>query len=147
MSQLWESENHQDKFGIVVGDWFIECVPHLHPLWNHYKVVCVSLKESPDLPAPYKQFPEATHELIVVALHRDEKPTYDNPDSHRILTPVNYTYQFTATDEQAKEICKEAARRFSKGELLLEIQGIYGARKINDQFMSAIVRKWTMIGK
>lgn len=143
MSNLWESENHQNKYNITVGDWFIECVPPLHPLWNHYKVICISLKEDDDLPPPYKQFPEATHELIVVALDRDKQPTYDDPDSYRFLTPVNYTYQFKATGEQAREICEEAARKFARSELLLEVAGIHGARKLNDHNMNFIVRKWT----
>lgn len=143
MSKLWESPPKEDKFGIVVGRWFIECVPHLHPLWNHYLVVCTSLKDVEGLPTAIKLTPEMTHELHVLALNRDHKPVYNDDSTHQVLTPINYAYQFTATDEQAKQITSHAALMFQRGQLLLEISGIYGAEKINNQMMSALVRRET----
>lgn len=144
MSKLWESPPQNDKYDVTVARWFIECVPHLHPMWNHYLVVCVALKDVDGLPAAKKHFPTATHELMVLALDRDKKPTYDDDESHHILTPPNYYFQFTATDEQAKNITYQAALLFNRGEMLLETSGIYGARKLNDTQMERLVRKETV---
>lgn len=103
-----------------LATWIVTA-PIWHPLWSQYMIAVVSLADLPDHAPAYLQFPEATHELLVIALNPDKGP-YDaasisasNPVS--ILEPLNIIEQFIATDEQAILICHGLAHGVCDGML------------------------------
>jgi hypothetical protein len=62
-----------------------------HPVWSHYLVSVVHLREVEGAPAPEFIFLGASHELQIWAL--------DPADNATILHPVNYAGQFTFDDD------------------------------------------------
>lgn len=86
--------------------------PQGHPLWSQYLLLVVRLTDHPDFPPPKRQFPGATHELLVLALDPKSGPyapeTMDRflDGTLPYLTPVNIVHQIEGTDDEA---CKLAA--------------------------------------
>lgn len=94
-----------------------------HPAWSQYMLGLVHLADTPGAPPAKKRAPDATHELLVVALNPEHGP-YDaataRSDQLHHLTPVNIAEQFTATDEQALRITRLCARAVVDGRLTPE---------------------------
>ena len=127
----------------LIAEWLIEAVPMQHPLWWHYDLRIITLADQPDTPPAYKSYPEATHELAILALDSKANPTPDDPDAFIHLMPINYVKQFTApTDEAAVQIAETIAGFFTEGRCILEIQGILGAKEINDHYVEAAVKRF-----
>lgn len=81
-----------------------------HPVWSHYAVSVVHLRDTEGAPPAVKYFPEATHELVIAAL--------DPKDNKTTLLPLNYTGQFTfATDEAASAFARDIAARVRSSEI------------------------------
>ncbi|MDX5570923.1 hypothetical protein PYK79_57100, partial [Streptomyces sp. ID05-04B] len=99
-------------------DSWILTGPRWHPVWYQYNLGIVSLADTPGLPPAKLHRPGVTHELTVVALNPDHGP-YDArrlPDGHlQFLTPVNIVEQFTATDQEARELAFQCARAVVDG--------------------------------
>lgn len=88
-----------------------------HPFWPWHVLSLVTLEELPGLPPPERQFPEATHELLVVALDPEKPPPTAPGMSCYWLTPVDIAEQFEATDERASELCDLAMEACLDGRL------------------------------
>ncbi|MFF8034895.1 hypothetical protein [Streptomyces sp. NPDC016626] len=112
------STNYHDSKPAGVDAWIITA-PHAHPLWSQYMLAVVSLAGIPGLPDPVRHYPDATHELHVVALNPDHGP-YDAarigpPGTIHFLTPVNVAEQVTTTDDQARALAARCAQAVVDG--------------------------------
>lgn len=127
---------------LLVAQWLVTAIPTQHPLWWHYDVRVISLADWPDTPPAYKAFPEATHEIAVVALDSKANPVYGNPRGFVHLMPLNYVRQIVvASDDDAIEVTQQVVNWFVCGRCLLEIQGILGAKELNDHYVDAAVKR------
>lgn len=100
-------ENWPEKVA-QLSAWIVTA-PCWHIFWSQYMIAVVSLASFPDLDPPVLQFPEATHELMVITLSPDSGPddakTVDPEHPVQFLQPYNVCEQFTTTDERAIELC------------------------------------------
>lgn len=98
------------EFSATVQHWLITA-PNYHPMWDQYVMVCLRLCDLPDQPPAFKKFPEATHEIMIVALdpragkHDQAKmTTYVTPGPAKgqmpFLLPVNVQAQVISGDEE-----------------------------------------------
>lgn len=101
-------------------DSWVITAPCWHPLWSQYSLSVITLADLPGVPPARKQDPSATHELLVVALNPDHGP-YDaktitlTAGGLFFLRPVNIAAQFTATDDQARDLAGLCARAVVDG--------------------------------
>lgn len=73
-----------------------------HPVWSHYALSIVHLRDTDGAPPATKHFPEATHELVIAAL--------DPKDNKTPPFPANYCGQFAfAEDHQAAAFARAVA--------------------------------------
>jgi hypothetical protein len=106
-----------------VDGWIITA-PYWHPFWSQYMLAVVSLADIPGQPDAVRHYPDATHELHVVALNPDHGP-YDAaligpPGTIHFLTPVNVVEQITTTHDQARRLTELCARAVVDGLLTPE---------------------------
>jgi hypothetical protein len=80
----------------IVG-WILHC-PWAHPMWANYALAIVHLREAPGIKDAHKKFPEATHEIQVLALHPDWN---GDPYALSMLMPPNLIEQATFIDDIA----------------------------------------------
>ena len=102
----------------TLGQWLLT-VPGAHPVWHSYALGVIHLRDIPGVRPAHKQYPEAEHELLLLALD-PEKPLPDPDDVANFkpayLTPLNLVEQFHGvTDEQAVEIAEWLGRSFIDG--------------------------------
>jgi len=76
---------------------WIASAAYAHPMWSHYAILCVALRETPGVPAPVINMPGATHEVMVFALDPKRIPAVD--DFPAYLQPVNFAGQFIEPDD------------------------------------------------
>jgi hypothetical protein len=100
----------------TLGSWIITA-PAYHPLWSQYNIVCVRLRDNvPGFPPPHRQFPGATHEIMVMALNPEEGPyraatfveTCKKLRGLQWLAPGNIAHQVEGTDEEAGQLLRWA---------------------------------------
>lgn len=115
-------DTYRDSHPAGLDGWVITA-PCWHPLWSQYNLGVVSLADVPGVPPAKLQRPGVTHELSVVALNPEHGP-YDArklpADGLHFLTPVNIAEQFTATDDQARNLALLYARAVVDGILCPE---------------------------
>jgi hypothetical protein len=102
--------------------WLITA-PVYHPLWSQYALGVISLTiDLPDLPPAKLRFPGATHELFVAALNPEYGPW--TPETAiagiRWLEPINIVEQWTATDDEMREMANLCAWGVTAGHLIPE---------------------------
>ena len=131
--------------------WLI-CSPAWHPLWTQYVLVVVRLRDGiPGMDPPKRQFPGATHELIVMALNPDPDITGHKPFAsgaellgwareHGIpyLQPVNIVEQFEASDEEMRKLASMCAWGVTAGHLEPETSN--GPERIRARWKSSMVK-------
>ncbi|MEU2992568.1 hypothetical protein ABZ772_19770 [Streptomyces griseoincarnatus] len=114
--------NYRDSAPAGVDGWIITA-PHA-PLWSQYMLDVISLADFRGIPQATKRFPDATHELHVVALDPDRGPydatTVGPPGSLPFLTPVNIAEQIITTDDQARRLAQLCAKAVVDGVLTPE---------------------------
>lgn len=100
------SENLADA-PAQLATWIVTA-PIWHPLWSQYMIAVISLADFDGHEPAHRQFPEATHELTVLALNPDKGPhdaeTVSSANPAPYMTPVNVVQQFVTTDERAIQI-------------------------------------------
>lgn len=85
---------------------YLITAPGWTPAWDQYVLSVITLADFPGLPPATRQFMDATHELLVMALNPDEKQTVETMRQHAYdgklpyLQPVNVAEQFIATDDE-----------------------------------------------
>lgn len=78
-----------------LGSWLIN-YPGAHPFWEYWMLTCVTLADVPGVPPAKKHFPEATHELLILAI--DPKWSVQLEDfmgggTMPFLSPTDVVYQ------------------------------------------------------
>jgi hypothetical protein len=128
----------------TVCSWLITA-PVFHPAWSQYLLTVVRLRDGiPGFPPPKRQFPGATHELLVITLNPEQGP-YGADLCHRYarggmpyLTPVNVTHQIEGTDGEAAELARFAAWGVINGHL--EPESSNGAERIQADWKASLVK-------
>lgn len=111
---------HHDRpeTAATLATWVLT-IPEAHPAWHSYVLSLIHLRDIPGGRPAQKEFPEATHEVLLFALDPGEPlPDIDAGDRFRpaMLSPVNLIEQFTAeSDAQAVSIAEGLARAFVLG--------------------------------
>jgi hypothetical protein len=131
----------------TVCQWLLTA-PQGHPLWSQYLMPVVRLRDEPGFPPPKRQFPGATHELLVVALSPEQGPyTPENmrrfcegPQKGRLpyLTPINIAHQIEGTDEEARHLAACAAWGVTAGVLWPETAD--APSRIRGEWKSSLVK-------
>lgn len=94
---IWAPEVIEgDPFAL--GMWIIHA-PWAHSMWGYFAASLIHLRDVEGHPPANMQFPEATHELVIMALD----PSHYPPDEDELhyLTPPNIAQQFTADNDAA----------------------------------------------
>lgn len=89
---------YDPRASVTLPSW-IASASYAHPLWSHYAILCVALRDVPGVPKAIVHLPGATHEVLVFALDPDTKPAVD--DMPRALQPINFSGQFVEADDMA----------------------------------------------
>jgi hypothetical protein len=122
----------------TLANWFV-WAPPAHPLWPHYILSCVHLRdiEGQSKP-PHRRFSDASHEVLLIALNPQLGPwTAENvvekllarPERSPYLRPLNACEQFShATDDQAIELTRSLAWGLVTGHLPIEPDDVRGGR-------------------
>lgn len=118
-----EIRPHLDPHGTTLTWWLLH--GPWHPLWSQFVLSVVTLEDRPGAEAAKLHYPGATHELLVVALNPGEPPAVhdqatleDRGLSIGFLQPVDVCHQFTATDDEMRQIAELAARACVDGHLM-----------------------------
>lgn len=90
-----------DPRAAVTLPCWIASAAYAHPMWSHYTIMCIALRDAPGVPKAYIHLEGATHEIMVFALDPDTKPAID--DVPRTLHPANFIGQFIAVDDKDAE--------------------------------------------
>lgn len=109
-----------------IASWLL-FAPQAHPLWSYHLMGAIHLRDNPGQSRPpHKDFPEASHEIMVVAVNPDT--TFKTPEEfvelmvrgeNWMLMPPDVTAQFTgATDSQVELLLSLLARGVSDGLLV-----------------------------
>ena len=94
---------------IVSAEW-------AHPVWSHYFICCVHLRDVEGVPAANIALEGATHEVMVFALDPSAEIPLDTMPT--TLRPINFSGQFiAASDEDAKEKIEEVVLEIINGKL------------------------------
>lgn len=86
-----------DPHAAVTLPCWIASAAYAHPLWSHYVVMCIALRDVAGVPKAKVNLEGATHEIMVFALDPDRKPAVD--DMPRTLQPANFVGQFIEADD------------------------------------------------
>lgn len=78
---------------------WIASAAYAHPMWSHYAIMCIALRDVPGLPPAKVNLEGATHEVMVFAMVPDQAPAVD--DMPKLLHPGNFIGQFIAPDDMA----------------------------------------------
>lgn len=84
------------RASVTLPCW-IASAAYAHPLWTHYVVMCIALRDVPGVPKAKINLEGATHKLMVFALDPDHKPAVD--EFPRTLQPANFIGQFIEADD------------------------------------------------
>ncbi len=124
---------------LLTGNW--------HPIWTQFVLTVVTLADRPGAPPARLQHPGMTHELIVVALDPGEPPRRHSATLIETgglrgvggwLEPVDVVQQFTATDEEMRQVAELAAQACIDGILMPSTDD---ARTFyREQWLQAIVK-------
>jgi hypothetical protein len=110
-------------------------IPGQHPLWDKYMIALIHLHPIEGCRPPHKIYPEAEHEIMVIALDPKHKPRHDDTKTLMPLLPLNYRIQFHGlSDEQAIKVLKEIAHGFINGENFVEPVPVISGPSCQDIF-------------
>lgn len=84
------------RASVTLPCW-IASAAYAHPLWSHYVIMCIALRDVPGVPTAKVNLKGATHEVMVFALDPDRRPAVN--DMPRMLQPANFVAQFIEPDD------------------------------------------------
>lgn len=123
------AERERPAMQASLVSWFLH-MPGSHPFWSCYLLSLVHLREIEGAPPAFKRYPDATHEIHVIALNPEKSPKPDDMTTWQCLTPINVVEQFEAkSDDDAVLMLEQLARACVDGLLYVEPQGVRGARE------------------
>lgn len=115
-TKIWKGEPREGDHA-TIGNWMIHA-PWMHPFWSWHYLSLVHLRELDGVSPPNMQFPEATHEFLVLALNPEHEPDWGKL---YYLTPPSITQQFIAeNDAQALEWIELILPQIAEGELSVD---------------------------
>lgn len=124
--RLWPPQSSS-----CLAQWRVD-LPGAHPFWSAYLLSIVHLRFTHALPPAYLSYPEAAYEVTLMAL--DPRPP------HGYLTPANIVEQFHGlTDEQIPDLARLIAGALVHGAIIVEPQGIMGAKEMNRQSLDVLI--------
>ena len=94
--QKWDGVPHSQ-----VDMWIINA-PYAHPVWANYVLSLIHLRNVDGLEPAHISLPGATHEFYLYALNPDGM--FSNDGNPRVLTPINFSAQFIAEDDEAAKL-------------------------------------------
>lgn len=122
--------------------WWLLTAPAFHPLWSQYCICVVRLDDNvAGFPPPKRQFDGATHEFIVMALEPGTAAhTVESMQAGplRWLEPINIVEQFTATDDEMRELAHLAAWGVVHWALSPEVSD--APARIRETWLASLVR-------
>lgn len=112
----------------TLASWLLY-IPGVSPAWSHYMVSIITLEDIEGVPPAVKRYPQAKYEIMVVALDPTGRPDANDPETLRILNPINYTLQFHDFPRQhIPDLGKALVKGFLHSDLPIEPEGMLGAR-------------------
>jgi hypothetical protein len=132
----------RDQEAALAG-WLIHA-PGQSPAWEHYMLQLCHLREMPGVRAASKQFPEAEHQVILLALDPKGRPDPDEPESWWPLTPYNALVQFggAPSDEAAVSALYAVMEAIVNGQMMAEPPDHgWGRSALEKQIQQLIVRE------
>lgn len=124
-----------------IAFWLLH-IPGFHPLWNHYALSIVGLKDYPGVPKAVKNYPKAEFEIMFSAVDSSKKPQADDINSIHPINPINYLEQFHGvSSERAAQAARVMVKAFVEGSLFPESQGIVGARDLFKQTLDLALKQ------
>ncbi len=112
-----------------------------YAIWPHYLLSGTGLADIPGRRPATKQFPEATHEVLVAAIDPDCTQADWLDQRIQTLSPINYVRQMVTTETVANALLRHLAERFVSGFLPPEPQGIVGARELFNDTVDQFLQK------
>lgn len=133
-----------------IESWLLD-VPGWSPIWQHYMVSVVHLRESEIHGPPTKRWPGAEYEVVVQALDSEKLPLPTKPDTWVFLSPINVCWQFDVPqvheadierivgaggnefdvlDDTAKQVVMHLTQLAVDGKLCMETGGITGSQEM-----------------
>lgn len=102
----------------ALAGWIVRA-PHAHPLWRYWMLSVVHLRPLEGGKPPQLRFPEATHEIVIVALNPEHPlPPLDHAPGWPVhyLTPIDVCEQMVVpNDAVAVEIAGLCVRAICDG--------------------------------
>ena len=132
----------RDQEAALAG-WLIHA-PRQSPAWEHYMLQLCHLRTMPGGSSAPKQFPEADHQIILLALDPKGLPVPDEPESWWPLTPHNALVQFggAASDEAAVSALYAVVEAIVNGRMMAEPPDHgRGRQALERQIQQTIVRE------
>jgi hypothetical protein len=105
-------------------------LPNHHPAWEYYIISLITLKNIAGVADAKKDFPEATHEVLILALDPGTPedpilPEPEKPQDFKWLMPANFVAQTPiGDDELAKKLLRAYAKMCIDGQFAVEMQGL-----------------------
>lgn len=119
------------EWAATVAAWLCD-LPGWSPAWRHYMISVVHLRDLPGVRPAHRRYPAAEYEFLVGALDPAQPLDFEaaEPGAFHYLTPLNVVEQFhDMSDEAAAALVKSVVEKAVRGEVILEPQGIVGARE------------------
>lgn len=119
-TKIWDVTERVQEFDPTptgVGCWFVYA-PWMHPGWSWYLAAMCHLRPVAGMREPRRQFPDATHEVIVAALNPRAGVFLERTEP---LRPFNICQQFdAANDAHARLIFEDSLELVARGQLSLD---------------------------
>lgn len=89
-----------------------------HPFWNWWLVSVIHLRDVPEIPPAHKNYPEATHEFLILTIDPSGCPPDPDKPDYKYLTPVDVQVQFHGLDdERVQKFCEDAVTAIADGQI------------------------------
>lgn len=118
-TKVWQTEI-PDINPFMVGNWIV-WAPWAHPVWPYHWFSLVHLREIEGHENPTILVENATHQLVIFALHPDHVPEMGDL---RTLEPVSVMQQFVAKDDAAAlQAIEKCLRQVATGRVTPDSDG------------------------
>ncbi len=106
----------------TVDQWLMR-LPGQGVGWEHFCLAVVHLADTPGMKPAVRRYPQATHELLLLALRRDPPPVIGDWRTWKHLEPANYVRQFHGIDDgEIRKMLHALAAACVNGRLPAETQ-------------------------
>ena len=116
---------------VNLNGWLL-FAPYAHPMWAFHLMYVIQLRNSDGVQPAKRAFPEATHEIGVLALYPEEQPYTVEQLENRMrskrkplpyLSPPDVVVQLQCTDDEARKLASAAAWGCCYGHLIPDSDG------------------------